>query len=88
MEPYLMMTQINDFLFCPRSMYFSSIYRNTVNTDMFHQLPQTIGQSAHAAVDEHRYSTRKTVITGIFVYSDGNNMKSKLKSKFYPYTCY
>lgn len=74
MESYLMMTQINDFLFCPRSMYFSGIYRNTVNTDMFHQLPQTVGQSAHAAVDEHRYSTRKSIITGMTVYSERYNL--------------
>ena len=74
MEPYLMITQINDFLFCPRSMYFSGIYRNTVNTDMFHQLPQTIGQASHAAIDEHRYSTRKSVITGMTVYSERYNL--------------
>ena len=70
MESYLMITQINDFVFCPRSIYFHDIYRNTADTDAYHQTPQIIGQASHKTVDEGTYSSRRDVITGLMVYSE------------------
>ena len=70
MESYLMITQINDFIFCPRSIFFSGIYRGSVTDDLYHQTPQRTGQVYHEAIDESRYSTRKAVITGMTVYSE------------------
>ena len=58
-----MMTQLNDFMFCPRSIFFSRIYHDSVSDDLFHQECQTQGLAAHAAVDENRYSSRKSVIS-------------------------
>ena len=74
MEAYLMITQINDFLFCPRSMYFSGIYRNTTSTEVYHQTPQTIGLANHKSIDDNTYSSHKTVITGMMVYSEKYNI--------------
>ena len=69
MESYLMITQINDFIFCPRSIYFHDIYRNTANDSTYHQTSQRIGLAAHSTVDIGTYSTHKTIITGMMVYS-------------------
>lgn len=69
MESYLMITQLNDFMFCPRSIFFSGIYHDSVSDEVFHQTPQRQGLAAHAAVEEKRYSSRKSVITGMTVYS-------------------
>lgn len=74
MEPYLTITQMNDFIFCPRSIYFHNIYRNTTTEDVYHQTPQKEGRAVHEAIDQHHYSTRKTVITGLMVYSQKYNL--------------
>ena len=78
MEPYLMMTQLNDFIFCPRSIFFSGIYRGSVSDDLYHQAPQRIGLVHHEAVDENRYSTRKSVITGMTVYSEKYRLQGRI----------
>ena len=65
-----MITQLNDFIFCPRSIFFSGIYHGSVEDSLFHQTPQTTGQAHHQAVDENRYSSRESIITGMTVYSE------------------
>lgn len=69
METYLMITQINDFIFCPRSLYFHDIYRNTTADDVCYQTPQLVGRAAHETLDQGTYSTRKDILTGTMVYS-------------------
>lgn len=78
MEPYLTITQINDFIFCPRSIYFSGIYRSGVSTEVYHESPQRVGGAAHKAIDEGYYSTRKDVITGLTVYSERYRLLGKI----------
>lgn len=78
MESYLMITQINDFTFCPRSIYFHDIYRNTTDTAVYHQTPQKIGLAAHAAVDTHAYSSRKEILTSLMVYSEKYNLLGRI----------
>ncbi len=65
-----MITQLNDFIFCPRSIFFAGIYRESVSDDLYHQTPQREGLVHHTAIDENKYSTRKDVITGLTVYSE------------------
>ena len=50
METYLMITQINDFTFCPRSIYFHDVYRNSVGEDAYHAVPQKVGRASHKAI--------------------------------------
>ena len=64
MESYLMITAINDFIFCPRSLYFSGFFHNSVNEKLFHAVPQITGQENHKTIDEKKYSTSKTVPGG------------------------
>ena len=78
MEPYLMITQLNDFIFCPRSIYFAGIYRESVSDDLFHQTPQREGLVHHAAIDENRYSTRQDIITGLTVYSEKYHLLGRI----------
>ena len=69
METYLMITQINDFMFCPRSIYFHDVYRNSVSEDAYHATPQKIGRAAHHTIDEGIYTTKKDILMGTAVYS-------------------
>lgn len=78
MESYLMITQINDFIFCPRSIYFHDVYRNSLDSDVYQQKPQRIGQAAHESVDTGTYSTRKTIMTGTVVYSQKYNLLGRI----------
>ena len=73
-----MITQLNDFIFCPRSIFFSSIYRDSVSEDVFHQGSQRQGLVNHAAIDENRYSSRKSIITGMTVYSEKYNLLGRI----------
>ena len=70
MESYLMMTQLNDFIFCPRSIFFAGIYRTSVSDDLYHQTPQREGLAHHETIDNNKYSSRKDIITGLTVYSE------------------
>lgn len=70
MESYLMITQINDFIFCPRSIYFHDVYRGNVHAEFYNQTPQKVGLAAHAAIDDKTYSTRSEVLMGTMVYCE------------------
>lgn len=78
MENYLEITQINDFIFCPRSIYFHNIFRNTSSNDVYHQGPQRMGQAQHSTIDTNTYSTKKDIITGLFVYSEQYNLVGRI----------
>lgn len=64
-----MITQINDFTFCPRSIYFHDIYRNSVGEEVYHAVPQKVGRASHEAIDEGHYSSRSDILSGAMVYS-------------------
>lgn len=70
MEETLSMTNINDFLFCPRSLYYGNIFRRSLGQDGYQQTPQKTGLAAHETIDEGTYSTRKGVQTGVMVYCE------------------
>lgn len=78
MEQLWTMTQLNDFIFCPRSLYYSGIYRNTGSVEIYHQAPQLNGKSAHSAVDAVRYSSRKNILQGATVYSEKYNLVGRI----------
>ena len=81
MESVLTMTQLNDFLFCPRSLYYSGIYRNGSAPEFYHQTPQITGSLAHEAIDEGRYSDRRQVLCGIMVFCEKYGLTLKVTYK-------
>jgi CRISPR-associated exonuclease Cas4 len=58
MEAYLKITYLNDFIFCPLSIYFHELY-GSLSERLYYDDAQLDGKAAHAAVDEGRYSTHK-----------------------------
>lgn len=78
MESYLTMTQINDFIFCPRSLFFHDFLRENFAPSNFRETPQLKGLSAHAAIDQHTYSSRKDILQGTTVYSTRYNLLGKI----------
>ena len=69
MEPYLIITNLNDFIFCPRSIYFHQLY-GQYSTKTYHRTPQTAGLIAHKAIDKNAYSTKAHQLTSLKLYSE------------------
>lgn len=67
MEDYILISYLNDFVFCPRSIYFHQLH-GRLSTRLYHALPQIQGKAAHEAIDKQKYSTSKNVLQGIDIY--------------------
>ena len=70
MEETLPITNLNDFLFCPRSLYYGNIFRSSRGEGTYQQTPQKLGLAAHHSIDTDTYSSRKDILTGRMVYSE------------------
>ncbi|MBR7063911.1 MAG: type V CRISPR-associated protein Cas4 [Treponema sp.] len=77
MELYLKISNINDFIFCPLSIYYHQLY-GSLDERMYYDKPQLDGKAAHATIDEKRYSTHKNILQGIDVYSDKYKLCGKI----------
>ena len=78
MEPYLCITQINDFIFCPRSIYFHNIYQQNYSQSTYHKTWQKKGLAAHKSIDTLKYSTSNHILQGLSVYSEKYNLVGKI----------
>lgn len=71
------MTQLNDFIFCPASIYFHLLYGETDR--LTYQSPKQInGTAAHQPVDTATYSTRKNIFMGMDVYCEEYGLIGKI----------
>lgn len=77
METYLKITFLNDFIFCPLSIYYHQLYGG-VSDKLYYEEVQLEGKAAHAAVDEHRYSTHKDLLQGMDVFSEKYQLCGKI----------
>jgi len=77
MEPYIQISKINDFIFCPKSIYFHGIYES-FSEKTYHQSPQVNGKIKHESVDYQKYSTAKKYLQGLEVYSEKYNLAGKI----------
>lgn len=69
MDDIIVISNINNFIFCPVSIYFHNLY-GAENKLMFQSEYQLNGTKAHETIDSNRYSTRANIITSLDVYSD------------------
>lgn len=70
-------TTLNDFIFCPASIYFHQIEAETERFT-YQSSFQLNGTAKHEAVDESRYSSRKDVLQGMQVYSEKYGLIGKI----------
>lgn len=77
MEPSIQISKINDFIFCPKSIYFHGLYEN-FSEKTYHQSPQVKGKIKHESVDYSKYSTAKKYLQGLEVYSEKYNLAGKI----------
>ncbi|MGC9031674.1 MAG: type V CRISPR-associated protein Cas4 [Minisyncoccia bacterium] len=77
MESYIPISKINDFLYCPKSLYLHLIYEN-FDESLFHDKPQNEGKLNHQSIEEQTYSTSKRFIIGKEVYSEKYKIMGKI----------
>ena len=69
MDDIIKISNINDFIFCPVSIYFHNLYGNQEKL-MFQSKYQLNGTKSHETIDKNKYSTSSDKITSLEVYSE------------------
>ena len=77
MDDYISVSMLNDFIFCPYSIYMHNVYVDT-DDEMFHAVPQTRGKIAHNAVDKKSSSSSKNEIQSLPISSDELGVMGKI----------
>lgn len=77
MESYIQISKINDFLFCPLSLYLHAIYEN-FDTRGYHETAQVAGKIVHENIEKGTYSSAKRFLQGMDVYSEKYNIAGKI----------
>lgn len=77
MESYILISNLNDFLFCPKSIYFHNLY-GKFNESLYQDTPQTAGRMHHKNIDTQQYSSAKRYLQGSPVYSDTLGLCGKI----------
>ena len=77
MEHPILISYLNDFMFCPASIYFHQLY-GSMDRILFQCTDQINGTYAHNSIDNGIYSTKKNVLQGIDIYCDRYNIIGKI----------
>ena len=73
----ILITQLDDFVFCPVSIYFHMLYGD-VDKMMYQTSSQINGTAAHSTIDENRYSSKKNILSAIDVYCEEYGLIGKI----------
>ncbi len=77
MEQYISISQINDFLYSPASLYMHTAYQD-YTANVFKSRDQINGTIKHENIDAGKYSTSKHIISGKMVYSHKYGLIGKI----------
>ena len=77
MEETILISYLNDFIFCPISIYFHKLY-GKLNKTPYQSEDQINGTNAHKAIDNKTYSSRKNILQGIDIYSQKYGIEGKI----------
>ncbi len=77
MENPIIISNLNDFVFCPLSIYFHGIYGEQ-KTVLYQSQAQLNGTYVHSKIDNQQYSSSKNILQGIDVYCDEYNIVGKI----------
>ena len=77
MEEYIQISKLNDFLFCPYSVYLHSVYEK-FSQKVYHSTPQTVGKICHKNIEQGRYTTTKWILQGLGVFSEKYGLVGKI----------
>ena len=82
MEDLILISQVNDFIFCLVSIYFHNLYMDQEKM-LYQEKRQIDGTNAHKTIDKGSYSGRKKVLTSLEVYCEKYSLVGKI-DMYYP----
>lgn len=77
MEQPIKISNLNDFIFCPASIYYHSIYEE-LDTSVYKEIDQIRGSFVHESIDKSNYSSKKNILQGSEVYTEKYNIIGKI----------
>ena len=77
MEETILISYLNDFIFCPVSIYFHKLY-GSVDKELYQRKEQVNGIDAHKSIEERTYSTKRSILQAINIYSSQYNIIGKI----------
>lgn len=77
MGDYIQISKLNDFIFCPYSVYLHSVYEK-FNQKTYHSAFQTVGKICHENIEEKKYTTAKWILQGLDVFSEKYGLVGKI----------
>ena len=77
MEDYIQISKLNDFIFCPKSIYFHGIFES-FSEKTYHDTPQTVGKIKHEIIEDGKYSSLKRYLQSTEVYSEKYGVCGKI----------
>jgi CRISPR-associated exonuclease Cas4 len=77
MESYIPISFLNDFSFCPRSIYNHQLYKNFYSYT-YKEAPQLWGSAAHDTIDNKTYSHSKDWLMALDIFSTELNVCGKI----------
>ena len=75
-DNYIQITKLNDFYFCPASLFLRTIYNNYEEVT-FYGSKVYGGKLAHKSIDNSNYSSKKNILQNLPVYSQKYNLVGK-----------
>lgn len=66
MDALILLTQLNDFIYCPISIYFHNLYKN-MDVTLYQGEAQRLGTYAHSSVDNKNYSSKSSVLQEVLL---------------------
>ena len=77
MDDEILISQLNDFVFCPVSIYFHNLY-GVQAVDTYYDHYQLLGRDAHETIDTSKYSTSNQILQGTSCYCEKYNLVGKI----------
>lgn len=77
MNTYIAISLLNDFIFCPKSIYFHGLYAK-YSGDEYKDTPQIVGTIKHTSIDTQKYSSQKKILQGTSIFCEQYNIGGKI----------
>ena len=77
MEENIIISNLNDYIFCPRSIYYHNLYYG-IDNKSYQGISQVKGNLAHKSIDTGKYSSKKSILKGLDIYSEELGVVGKI----------
>ncbi|MFN3916989.1 MAG: type V CRISPR-associated protein Cas4 [Flavobacteriales bacterium] len=81
METYLPISYLNDFVFCPYSIYLHQVFDSS-REEVYSASPQQVGKTAHNTIDDDKRKQRNEVLSGVYIISNRLGVYGKIDQYF------